>query len=77
MIYTGHTLGAAGAIEAVISVLAIKNNFIPGNLRFETPIENVGIIPVVKTMTGQRPNHILSNSFGFGGNNSSLIFSRC
>jgi 3-oxoacyl-(acyl-carrier-protein) synthase len=74
--FTGHTLGAAGAVEAVISVISIKEKIVPGNLRFETPIENSGLVPVVKTVTGKQINNILSNSFGFGGNNSALIFSR-
>ncbi len=74
--FTGHTLGAAGAVEAVISIISIKENIIPGNLRFETPIENSELVPVIKTVTGKSVDNILSNSFGFGGNNSALIFSR-
>jgi 3-oxoacyl-(acyl-carrier-protein) synthase len=75
--YTGHTLGAAGAVEAVISILAMQEKFVPGNLRFQTPIENGELVPVVKTLVEHKLDNILSNSFGFGGNNSTLIFSRC
>lgn len=74
---TGHTLGASGAIEAVISVMSIKNNFVPGHPRFCSPIPETGLVPLQATMIDHPVSHILSNSFGFGGNNSSLIFSRC
>jgi 3-oxoacyl-(acyl-carrier-protein) synthase len=75
--FTGHTLGAAAAVEAVISVLAIKNNFIPPNLNFKEKIEELHFEPVKKMMTGVGLKHVLSNSFGFGGNDSTLIFSAC
>ena len=73
--FTGHTLAAAGAIEAVFSVLALQHQQIFPNLNFSQPIADVGIVP----QTALRPatiNHVLSNSFGFGGNCSSLLFSR-
>ena len=74
--YTGHTLGAAGAIEAVISVLSIRNGMIFTNLGFETPMKELNISPVTAVMKGVVVQHVLSNSFGFGGNNSTLILSR-
>jgi len=74
---TGHTLAAAGGIEAVLSVLAIENGWIYPNLNFEEPIEETGIIPVSQLKKNQKIKHILSNSFGFGGNNSSLVISAC
>lgn len=73
--YTGHTLGAAAAVEAVISILAIQQGLIFPNLNFNEPIDELGIEPVTNLMTNQKIRNVLSNSFGFGGNNSSLIFS--
>ncbi|MDR1886427.1 MAG: beta-ketoacyl-[acyl-carrier-protein] synthase family protein [Prevotellaceae bacterium] len=70
--YTGHTLGASGGIEAVFSVLAIKEQKVFPNLNFTTPMDS-GIIPVLKPKT-QKVKYVLSNSFGFGGNCSSLLF---
>ncbi len=74
---TGHTLAAAGGIEAVMSVLAIQNGWIFPNKNFKEPIEETGIIPVTELQTNKKIRHILSNSFGFGGNNSSLLISAC
>jgi 3-oxoacyl-[acyl-carrier-protein] synthase-1 len=71
--YTGHTLGASGGIEAVFSVLALKEQKIFPNLNFTEPLES-GVIPVLQPET-RRIEHVLSNSFGFGGNCSSLLFS--
>lgn len=73
--YTGHTLAAAGAIEAVFSVLAIRNSFFPSNLNFSVPLDETQLQPVSEVTFGKPIKHVLSNSFGFGGNNSSLIFS--
>lgn len=75
--YTGHTLAAAGAVEAIISVLSIKYKEIYPNLNFETPITNRGLIPVTELQQNIEINHVMSNSFGFGGNGTSLILSRC
>jgi 3-oxoacyl-(acyl-carrier-protein) synthase len=74
--YTGHTLGAAGALEAVISVLSINHGVLFPNLRFETPMKELRIAPFTKVIRGVDVRNILSNSFGFGGNNSTLIFSK-
>lgn len=73
--FTGHTLGACGAIEAVISLLAIGNNFAPANLNFSNPISETGLVPLVSMRKNMTITHVLSNSFGFGGNNTSLIIS--
>lgn len=73
--YTGHTLAAAAAIEAVFSILAIQNNIIYPNLNFETPMEEFNLIPNTE-IKSKEINHVLSNSFGFGGNCSTLIFSK-
>lgn len=73
--FTGHTLGAAGSIEAVISILAINNGLILPNLNFSTPMKELNIRPATKLVRDAKVSNVLSNSFGFGGNNSSLIFS--
>jgi len=74
-VYTGHTLAASGAIEAVFSLLSLQHQEIYPALNFETPIEATGLIPC-QTYQELQVEHILSNSFGFGGNNASLLFSR-
>lgn len=72
--FTGHTTSASGAIESVISLLAINNSFLPANLGWETPFKEHAR-PVTKT-TPATLHHIVNNSFGFGGNDSSLIISK-
>ncbi|MCE7062092.1 beta-ketoacyl synthase [Dyadobacter sp. CY343] len=72
--FTGHTLAAAGAIEAVFSVLAIQNGLVYPNLNFRNPIEETRLTPVTSLQTDIPIHAVLSNSFGFGGNNSSLVF---
>ena len=74
--FTGHTLGASGGIEAVFSVLSVKHGIIYPNLRFHTPMKELPFTPEKKFIKNARVNHVLSNSFGFGGNCSSLIFSK-
>jgi 3-oxoacyl-(acyl-carrier-protein) synthase len=74
--FTGHTLGASGGIEAVFSVLAIKHGIIYPNLRFTTPMSELSFIPETTFSKNVLIRHVLSNSFGFGGNCSSLIFSK-
>jgi 3-oxoacyl-[acyl-carrier-protein] synthase-1 len=94
--FTGHTLGAAGAVEAVISVLTLQHQVIFPNLNFSTPMKELRITPVtaVETHDYASPqhdqadthelethnhaslHHILSNSFGFGGNNSAIVLSK-
>jgi len=74
--FTGHTLGACGGIEAVLSVLSIRDGLIYPNLRFDTPMSGLPFVPETRFQRGQPIRHVLSNSFGFGGNCSSLIFSK-
>lgn len=71
----GHTLGAAGAVEAAYSILSLVHQEVYPNLNFKNPITATGLTPVhsYKKMPVQ---HIMSNSFGFGGNCSSLVFSK-
>jgi 3-oxoacyl-(acyl-carrier-protein) synthase len=73
--FTGHTLGACGGLEAVFSVMAIEHQCVFANLRFETTMPEVNLSPQTK-FEHKAVNHVMSNSFGFGGNCSSLIFSR-
>ena len=75
--YTGHTLGAAGAIEAIFSILSINNNELYQSLNINTPISKFNLAPIEKHETGIDINYVLSNSFGFGGNCTSLILSKC
>jgi 3-oxoacyl-[acyl-carrier-protein] synthase-1 len=74
--FTGHTLGACGGIEAVFSVLAIQHNLIYPNLNYVHHMKQFKFTPETNLVTDKPINHVLSNSFGFGGNTSSLIFSR-
>lgn len=73
--FTGHTLAAAAAIEAVYSLLALQHQVVFPNLNFSTPMEEFNLIP--ETEVHSHPiDYVLSNSFGFGGNCSTLIFSK-
>ncbi|MEJ7587141.1 MAG: beta-ketoacyl-[acyl-carrier-protein] synthase family protein [Ferruginibacter sp.] len=74
--FTGHTLGASGGIEAVFSLLAIRNKMIYPNLRLQTPMQDLPFVPVTSLIKNATVRNVLSNSFGFGGNCSSLIFSK-
>lgn len=73
--YTGHTLGAAGILEAVIALLAIGHDLIPGNLGGTTPDPACGA-QFAWHNVHRRVDVALSNSFGFGGNNACLVFAR-
>ena len=72
--YTGHTTSAAGSTESIISILSILNKVIWPNLNFKEPMEDLNFIPVVELMIDVNVNCVMSNSFGFGGNDTSLIF---
>ena len=71
---TGHLLGAAGAIEAVFSILAIRDGVAPPTLNLDAPSRSSVIDRVAKTAQERRIRVVLSNSFGFGGTNASVIF---
>jgi 3-oxoacyl-(acyl-carrier-protein) synthase len=73
--FTGHTLGASGGIEAVFSVMSILNQCVFPNLRFDSPIPELGLVPQ-RVFEHTTIKHVMSNSFGFGGNCSSIIFSK-
>ena len=70
----GHLLGAAGAVEAVFSVLAIRDNIVPPTLNLDNPSDGCDIDLVPKTAKERTVKIAMSNSFGFGGTNATLIF---
>ena len=72
----GHLLGAAGAVEAVFSVLAIKDQILPPTINYETPEEELDLDYVPNESRKQNVDTVLSNSLGFGGHNVSLIFKK-
>ncbi len=74
--FTGHTLAAAGAIEAVFCVQAIQEQAFLPNLNFSNAMSETGMIPQVAFRSGVTVDFVLSNSFGFGGNCTCLIFSK-
>jgi 3-oxoacyl-[acyl-carrier-protein] synthase-1 len=73
--FTGHTTSAAGGVESVLSILAMNNRFVPANLNFATQMPELNFTPIQSTVKDVDIKHILKKSFGFGGNNSGIIFS--
>ena len=72
----GHSLGAAGALESIISILALKESIVPPTINYETPDPDCDLNYVPNDAIEKDINYALSNSFGFGGHNSSLIFKK-
>ncbi|MCA1773884.1 MAG: beta-ketoacyl-ACP synthase II, partial [Halomonas sp.] len=72
----GHLLGAAGAVEAVFSVLAIRDQVAPPTINLDNPQEGCRLDYVPHTARDMRIDTVLSNSFGFGGTNGSLLFKK-
>lgn len=72
--HTGHCLGAAGGIEAVLSVLALKHNFIPPTLNYQVKDEECDLNIVPNIGVNKDLHYVMSNSLGFGGHNASIIF---
>ena len=70
----GHLLGAAGSVEAIFSILAIRYGVVPPTLNLDNPSPSCDIDLVPKRAKERNVNYALSNSFGFGGTNASLIF---
>mgnify|MGYP002512027491 CR=1 FL=1 len=70
---TGHEMWMAGASEVIYSMLMMKNGFIAGNINFEEPDEETACVNVIPETTEKHFDMFLSNSFGFGGTNSTLI----
>ncbi len=73
---TGHLLGAAGALEAIISTLTIRHNILPPTINYETPDPECDLDYVPNVARPARVRHVMSNSFGFGGHNATIILSR-
>ncbi|MDH5293331.1 MAG: beta-ketoacyl-ACP synthase II, partial [Acidimicrobiia bacterium] len=73
---TGHLLGAAGAVEAIASIRTITDGVVPPTINYETPDPECDLDYVPNTAREHQVDHVLSNSFGFGGHNVSLVFSR-
>ena len=73
---TGHLLGAAGAIEAIFSILAIRDQVAPPTLNLDNPAVATDIDLAPNKKVGRKINIALSNSFGFGGTNASIIFGK-
>ena len=69
----GHSLGAAGAIEAIVCILAIQHRFLPPNINFNRSDSDVELNIVANEPRRQAPHTVLSNSFGFGGTNASIV----
>ncbi len=73
---TGHTLGAAGAIESVLSILTLQTGSVPPTINLDSPSPDCDLDYVPHTARERKLNHVLNNSFGFGGTNACLLFSR-
>ena len=73
--FTGHTTSAAGSVESVVSILSLQHQFIPVNLNFSQKIDELSFLPTTSDKSSKTIMHVLTNSFGFGGNDSSCIFS--
>src|SRR5690606_34693509 len=73
---TGHLLGAAGAIEAIFAVLSLRDQAAPPTINLENPDEGCDLDYVPGEARQVKLRHVMSNSFGFGGTNGSLLFSR-
>jgi 3-oxoacyl-[acyl-carrier-protein] synthase II len=73
---TGHLLGASGALEAVFCILAIREEILPATINYHTPDPECDLDYVPNRPRKASPKHVMSNSFGFGGHNATLIFSR-
>lgn len=73
---TGHLLGAAGGLEAIVSVLSIKHNIMPPTVNYETPDEKCDLDYVPNEAREKEVNVAMSNSLGFGGHNALLVFKK-
>ena len=71
---TGHSLGATGAQEAIYSILMMQNDFIAPSINIDNLVEEAEGLKIARTMIEQEVNAVMSNSFGFGGTNASLVF---
>jgi len=74
---TGHLLGAAGAIESIACLLALKTSILPPTINYENPDPDCDLDYVPNEAREKAVSHVLNNSFGFGGHNVALVFGRC
>jgi 3-oxoacyl-[acyl-carrier-protein] synthase II len=72
----GHLIAAAGAVELIISIMAMRKGVLPPTINYEVPDPECDLDYIPNTAREKEVHHILSNSFGFGGQNISLIVSR-
>jgi len=72
----GHLLGAAGSVEAIFAILAMRDGVVPPTLNLDNPSPSCDIDLVPKQARERKVSHVLSNSFGFGGTNASLVFAK-
>lgn len=73
---TGHLLGAAGAVEAIATILSIRNSAIPPTINFEFPDPDCDLNYTFNTPQKKNVEYAMSNAFGFGGHNTSVIFKK-
>jgi 3-oxoacyl-[acyl-carrier-protein] synthase II len=73
---TGHLLGAAGGVEAIFSLMAMKNSVVPPTINYENPDPECDLDYVPNTARDAKVDYAMSNSFGFGGTNASLLFKK-
>ena len=73
---TGHLLGAAGAVEGIASILAIKNNIVPPTINFEIPDPECDLNYTFNKPQERQVNIAMSNAFGFGGHNTTVVFKK-
>ena len=73
---TGHLLGAAGGIEAIISVLALQEGIIPPTINYQTPDPDCDLDYIPNEARKSEINTVLSNSLGFGGHNATIVFKK-
>jgi len=73
---TGHALGAAGGIESVATVMALNEGILPPTINLDNPDDNFKLDFVANEAQDRQVEHAINNSFGFGGHNVSLVFSR-
>ena len=73
---TGHLLGAAGAVEAIFSVLALRDGFVPGTMNYQVKDEELDLDYVPNKGREKELHYTMSNSLGFGGHNACLVFKK-
>lgn len=73
---TGHLLGASGAVEGIITVLSVANDFVPATINYQVPDEDCDLDIVPNQGRNTKVQYALSESFGFGGHNAVLVFKK-